>query len=79
VAAAVVFLAGKRLNERSAPASHALSLSVVAGAVWPMLILGLVEFAAVAMYVRAKDLRASAEGPEFWMTRVVASNAVPLR
>lgn len=79
VATAVAFLAGKRLDERTAPASHFLTLSIIAGAVWPMLILGLLELAAVAMYTKARDLRACAEVPEFWMTRVVAGSAVPLR
>lgn len=80
VATVAVFLTGKRLNDRNAPAAHSVTLSVIAGAVWPMLILAALEFAAVATYVRAREWRASAEVPEFWMSRVpVTSSAVSLR
>jgi hypothetical protein len=75
----VVYVAGSRLSDRRAPAAHPLTLSVIAGAVWPMLIVGALEFAAVALYSRARVLRPSAEVPEFWMTRVAAASVVPLR
>jgi hypothetical protein len=80
VATAVVFLVGQRLTDRSAPASHPVTLSIIAGAVWPMLIIGGLEFVAVAVCVKARDARASAEVPEFWMSRaVVASSVITLR
>lgn len=80
VATVVVFVAGNRLSDRRAPATHPLTMSVVAGAVWPMLILGAVEFAAVALFARIRDARAAAEVPEFWMTRAaVASGGIQLR
>jgi hypothetical protein len=78
-ATVVVFLAGKFLNDRRAPAAHSLTLSVIAGFVWPMLVIGALEFAAAAMYVKVRDWRASAEVPEFWMSRVVVAGSVPLR
>lgn len=78
-ATVVVFLAGKFLNDQRAPAAHPVILSVIAGFVWPMLVIGALEFAAVAAYVRVRDLRASAEVPEFWMSRVVVASSIPLR
>jgi hypothetical protein len=81
VATVFVLVAGSRLTDHRAPAAHPVPLSIVAGAVWPMLIIGALEFAAVALYTKARDVRAAAaEVPEFWMTRVaVASSVVPLR
>ena len=80
VATVVVFLAGKRLNDRDAPAAHPAALSIVAGLMWPMLIVGAVEFVVVATCVRVRDWRATAEVPEVWLSRaVVANRAVTLR
>lgn len=79
VATVVVFVAGNCLSDRRQPATHPLSLSVIAGAVWPMLVIGALELAAMALYTKARDARANAEVPEFWMTRVPVVGAVTLR
>lgn len=44
-----VALAAARLQDEQAPASHPLLLSVVAGAVWPVLVIALAEAAFVAL------------------------------
>jgi hypothetical protein len=43
---------GKRLAERHSPAVHPLVLSVVAGALWPLLLVGLVEFSSVMVMTK---------------------------
>ena len=43
---------GKRLGERHAPAGHPLLISIAAGAVWPLLLVGLVEFSSVMVMTK---------------------------
>ena len=44
-----------------------------------MLVIGALELAVMALYTKARDARANAEVPEFWMTRVPVVGAVTLR
>lgn len=50
VTTAIVLVASRRLVDVRRPATHRLSLAVAAGLVWPMLLLGLVEFSSVMAY-----------------------------
>jgi hypothetical protein len=52
VTTAVTFVASRRLGDRSqpAPVTDALLASVLAGAFWPLLLLGVVELSSVAAY-----------------------------
>ena len=43
---------GKRLAERHSPAVHPLIISVAAGALWPLLLIGLVEFSSVMVMTK---------------------------
>jgi hypothetical protein len=80
LATVVVLVMGNRLSDRRSPAAHPLALSIVAGAVWPMLIVGAVEFAAVALCAKARDARAAADMPEFRLSPMAAGGSViPLR
>lgn len=73
VSTAVVFLASRRLNDPHNPAPHLLILSAVAGALWPLLLLGAVEFSSlVACSSAASHLKTDA--PE-----LVGAGVVPLR
>jgi hypothetical protein len=55
VATAVVFVAGNRLCEPGLPISYRLTLSVAAGLIWPLLLIGAVEFTSMAMYSSAEQ------------------------
>ena len=46
------YAAGKRLADRFEPAGHPLLLSVAAGAVWPLLVVGLVELSSVMVFTK---------------------------
>lgn len=63
VASAGVFAAGKRLSEPGMPPSYRLILSVAAGFIWPLLLVGAVELSSVAVYSSAEHF-AAMKGPE---------------
>ena len=63
VATVGVFAAGNRLCEPGMPPSYRLLLSIAAGAIWPMLLVGAVEFSSMAMYSSAEQF-AAMKGPE---------------
>jgi hypothetical protein len=46
------YAAGKRLSHRHSPAVHPLLVSVAAGAVWPLLLIGLVELSSVIVLTK---------------------------
>ena len=52
VTTAMTFVASRRLGDRSQPAlvMDAVFVSVLAGALWPLLLLGVVELSSVAAY-----------------------------
>lgn len=53
VAAVVVFVASARLGDERRPVLERLGLSLAAGAVWPVILLGLAEVSSFAMYAKA--------------------------
>ena len=55
VAAVVVFVASARLGDEPRPWPERLGLSLAAGAVWPVLLLGLAEYGSFAMYAKAHE------------------------
>ena len=62
VATVGVFAAGNRLCEPGMPPSYRLLLSIAAGFIWPMLLVGAVELSSVAMYSSAEHF-AAMKGP----------------
>ena len=52
VAGFVAYAAGKRLSQRHSPPAHPVIVSVAAGAVWPLLVIGLVELSSVMMLTK---------------------------
>jgi hypothetical protein len=73
VGTAVVYMASRRLNDPSNPAPHLLILSAVAGALWPMLLLGAVEFSSL-MACSSAASHLKTDEPE-----LVGAGVVPLR
>jgi hypothetical protein len=52
VATLVVYAASRRLTDRRSPSAHPLVLSVVAGLMWPLLVVGFVELSSVMLYTK---------------------------
>jgi hypothetical protein len=55
VASLGLYAAGRRLTDERAPALNPLVVSVAAGAVWPLLVVGLVELSSVAVFTRLQS------------------------
>ena len=52
VATLVVYAMARRLADRRSPSPHPLVLSIVAGALWPLLVVGLAELSSVMVYAK---------------------------
>jgi uncharacterized membrane protein YhaH (DUF805 family) len=54
LASLAAYAAGRRLADRRTPADHSLMVlvSVAAGAIWPLLVVGLVEFSSVMVLTK---------------------------
>ena len=55
VATLGMYAASRRWNDRRSPAPHPLWVSVFAGAVWPLLIVGMVELSSVVLYTKVQS------------------------
>jgi hypothetical protein len=57
VTAVITFVASRRFGDRSqpAPAMDAVFVSVLAGALWPLILLGAVELSSMAAYTTAEN------------------------
>jgi hypothetical protein len=51
----VAYTAARQLNDRCEPSLHPLYVSVVAGALWPLLLVGLVELSSVVVLTRTQS------------------------
>jgi len=49
------YTAARQLHDRCEPSPHPLCVSVVAGALWPLLLVGLVELSSVVMLTKAQS------------------------
>lgn len=47
-----VYAAGRRMTDRVKPATHPLMVSVAAGALWPLLVVGLVELSSIIVLTK---------------------------
>jgi hypothetical protein len=56
------YAAGRRLTDRESPAAHPLMVSVVAGAVWPLLVVGLVELSSIIVLTKVPSKSRSSVG-----------------
>jgi hypothetical protein len=53
VGAIAAYTAARHLHDRCEPSPHPLYVSVVAGALWPLLLVGLVELSSVVVLTKA--------------------------
>lgn len=67
VTAVAVYVAGRLLADPHRPAENPLLVSLVAGAVWPLVLLGVVELSSVAVYSTAQSLRTPPSIPDSWL------------
>jgi hypothetical protein len=56
------YAAGRRLADRESPPHHPLLVSLVAGAVWPLLLVGLVELSSIIVFTKVQPKPASSVG-----------------
>jgi hypothetical protein len=54
VTTAIAFAASRRLGERTRPLLNSFVLSILAGALWPFLLIGAAELSSVAAYTTAE-------------------------
>ena len=50
-----MYAASRRWNDRHSPAPHPLWVSVIAGGVWPLLIVGFVELSSVVLFTKVQS------------------------
>jgi heme/copper-type cytochrome/quinol oxidase subunit 2 len=55
IAAIIVFIASARLGDERRPALERIALSLAAGFVWPVILLGLAEVSSFAMYAKVHE------------------------
>lgn len=55
LAALAAFIVSARLGVERPPASERIGLSLAAGAVWPVILLGLAEFTSFALYAKVYE------------------------
>jgi hypothetical protein len=60
--ACAAYAAGRRLTDSESPPDHPLLMSLAAGAVWPLLVVGLVELSSVIVLTRVQPKIASEVG-----------------
>lgn len=63
VASLGAYAASRRWNDRQSPAPHPLWGSLFAGAVWPLLLVGLVELSPVIVYTKLQSKQLPASVP----------------
>lgn len=78
-AIAVVFTASNRLCEPGLAVSYRLALSVVAGFVWPLLLIGAIEFTSLVWYSRARRHANTTESCLDIDARQTTRDVVPIR
>jgi hypothetical protein len=57
-----VYVAGRRFGDRRSPTPHPLWVSLFAGAIWPLMIVGLVEISSVIVYTKVQSKQRSGVG-----------------
>jgi hypothetical protein len=53
------YAAGRRLGDGRSPADHPLLVSLAAGVVWPLLVVGVVELSSIMVFTKAQPKPAS--------------------
>jgi Na+/H+-translocating membrane pyrophosphatase len=52
MASVALYAASRRFSDAQTPAEHPLRVSLIAGAVWPLLVVGLVELSSVVVIAK---------------------------
>lgn len=74
------YVVSRRLADAPTSAVTTLCLSVLAGLVWPLVVVGLVEYGSVALYSITKAWRHDPDVPDAWLGVGAFDNVVaPLR
>lgn len=55
ITSTIVFIASMRLGDERRPALERTSLSLAAGAVWPVMLIGVVEISSFAAYAKVHE------------------------
>jgi hypothetical protein len=76
LSAVVIYVASRRMGTEHEPVPYQFALSAAAGALWPLLLLGAVEFSSVAAASSAASHLESLEGTQ---PVLVSAGVVPLR
>ncbi|MGV0851310.1 hypothetical protein [Mycolicibacterium phlei] len=50
-----LYLAGRWFVDRVAPAAHPLLVSLLGGAVWPLVLIGVIELTSVMLYTKVQS------------------------
>lgn len=50
-----LYVAGRRFGVNRAPAEHPILLSLVGGAVWPLVLIGMIELSSVMVYTKVQN------------------------
>ena len=80
IATLVAFMAGRRLADGSTTPLSSVGFSLLAGLIWPLMVLGLVELSSVAAYSAATSLRSHSRIPDSWLSADALDHVVvPLR
>jgi hypothetical protein len=61
------YVAGRRLADGSTTPLSSLCFSLLAGLLWPLMIVGVIEFSSVAVYSTATSRRHDPEVPDSWL------------
>jgi hypothetical protein len=59
------YAASRRWNDRQSPAPHPLWVSVLAGAVWPLLLVGIAELSSFIVYTKVQSISRRGRVPQF--------------
>jgi hypothetical protein len=60
--ACAAYAAGRHLADRESPPDHPLMVSVAVGAIWPLLVVGLVELSSIMVFARVQSKPATEVG-----------------
>ncbi len=55
IASVLLFAASRRFSDQRSPAAHPLGVSLIAGAIWPLLVVGLVELSSVVVLTKVQS------------------------
>jgi hypothetical protein len=56
------YAASRRLNDRQSPAGHPVMISLAAGAIWPLLLVGLAEMSSIVVFTKVESEPGSGVG-----------------